>query len=61
MQSGDTCLHLASYKGHLEIVKFLVQKGGKKLASILNEDSRTALDDATHREQMDVVKFLQFQ
>lgn len=61
VQNGDTCLHIASYNGHLEVVKLLVQKGGKDLLLIRNNNFNTALDDAAHQGKMDVAAFLEIQ
>lgn len=58
VQTGDTCLHIASYKGHLEVVKFLVQKGGKKLVAVKNKAADTAQDEAKSKGRMDVFAFL---
>lgn len=61
VKNGFTCLHAAIYYGHLEIVKFLVQKSGKELVSIMDKNSQTALDIAKSGGNPDVITFLEKQ
>lgn len=58
VQTGETCLHVASAFGHLDVVKFLVQKGGKELSNIKDKQRQTARDFAESAWNMDVVDFL---
>ncbi len=39
VQNGASCLYLASSKGHLEVVKFLCEQGGKELLMLTNKAS----------------------
>lgn len=50
---GETCLHLASKGGHLEVVKELVRRGAN-----LNAGRRPLLDLACGSDKAEVVKFL---
>lgn len=61
VKDGDTCLHIARLFEHLEVVKFLVQEGGKELVSIKDKASLTALDYAKSQGKMDMVAALEIQ
>ena len=52
-----TALHLAASNGHLNVVKFLVQRG-KVDVNFLDRWQGTALDDAIREEYEDVCKYL---
>jgi hypothetical protein len=39
IQEGSSCLHIASTRGHLELVKYLCERGGEVLLMLKNEVS----------------------
>jgi ankyrin repeat protein len=55
-EKGSTPLHLASFKGHLEVVKFLLEKGADIEA--INGGGFTSLQLAAYGGHRDVVEFL---
>ena len=54
----STCLHWACLNGHQEVVKFLLQKGGKTLAFKVNKNGRTPMDEAMHNDRQECVKVI---
>ena len=52
-------LHDAANKGHLDIVKYLVEQGADMEAT--NEDNRTPLNDADYIWNYDIVDYLREQ
>ena len=55
-EEGETALMRAAHKGHIELVKLLVEKGADVDAAE-HEEHRTALRE-THIEHLDIAKFL---
>ena len=56
--AGDTCLHLASDLGHLDVVRELVAHGGRPLLLERTAHGLTALIIAAQRGHTDVVRTL---
>ena len=54
----STPLHWACLNGHSEVVKFLLEKGGKNIAFALNKNNRTPMDEAMHNDRQDCVKVI---
>ena len=54
---GTTPLHLAAARGHLEVVRMLVEAGAKKDQQT-KDDGSTALHFASARGHLHVVRFL---
>ena len=57
-KEGNTPLHVAWIWSHIEIVEFLWQEGGKKLASIKNSEGLTAMELAYEENQLYPHEFL---
>ena len=55
---GCTCLHSASVSGHLDVVKYLVEAGGKELLFSTDERGWSALHYAAIKGHVDVVECL---
>ncbi|CAK9253192.1 unnamed protein product, partial [Sphagnum jensenii] len=53
---GDTPLHRAAEKGHLDVVKYLVEKGADVKAA--NKYGYTPLHWAASSGKLDIVKYL---
>ena len=53
---GNTCLHLAATKGHMDVVSYLVNWGCNLYA--LDNDEHSALDIAGLNNRVDIIKFL---
>jgi hypothetical protein len=45
VQTGASCLYIASRKGRLEVVKYLCEQGGKELLMLTNKASAFRLMD----------------
>ena len=54
--AGNTALHAAALKGHMEIVKVLVQHGAN--VSPVNGENETPMKDATDNDNDEIVDFL---
>ena len=39
VQNGWSCLHVASHKGHVDVVKYLCAQGGEKLLMLTSDVS----------------------
>ncbi len=59
LQEGNTCLHLASFAGHLEVVKFLLDHLDSDVQSLRNHAGKTALDFAKEKEHAGVIEALE--
>lgn len=55
-KSGDTPCHLAAYRGYSLIVQLLVE-GGASLR-VVNNKSRTPLEDAQSRGHTEIVRYI---
>lgn len=55
-QYGDTPLHLSAYRGHYEVVKFLVETGCD--IAVINSKGKTAVDEANNGGNKRVVQYL---
>lgn len=55
--SNTTALHTASSQGHVEVVKFLLEKGST-LATIARSNGKTALHSAARNGHLEIVKAL---
>lgn len=58
-QFGETALHYAAEKGHLDIVKVLVQAGTSLFK--LDKSRRTPLDCAKQKNHEKIIEFLEAQ
>ena len=57
-EHGDTPFLIASWEGHVDIVKFLFKHGGHASANRQNADGDTPLAVACWEGHVDVVRFL---
>mmetsp|Transcript_26100 Transcript_26100/g.30129 ORF Transcript_26100/g.30129 Transcript_26100/m.30129 type:complete len:296 (-) Transcript_26100:69-956(-) len=55
---GNTPLHIAALWSHMEILEFLWEEGGRKLASIKNSDGLTAMELAYEENQLQPHEYL---
>jgi ankyrin repeat protein len=55
-QSGQTCLHWAANKGHLQIVKLLVSQGAQ--VNLKDKTGWTPLEYAAEMKRKEIVKYL---
>jgi ankyrin repeat protein len=55
-QNGDTAIHLASSKGHLSVIKLLVDRGAK--VDVVNYAGNTALHAAILFDQLRTAEYL---
>lgn len=53
---GDTPAHLAAYRGHFDVVKYLVEAGSDIF--LKNSKRRTVLDEASAVENAKIVRYL---
>ena len=54
--TGETALHAAAEMGHVEIVRFLIERGADSHAT--TRSGRSALDLASQKGRAEVVRFL---
>ena len=52
----DTPLHLAAFRGHLEICRFLVKSGAS--LSIKNVHGKAPVDEASTQQHLEVASYL---
>ena len=55
--SGSTALHLAAWNGKLEVVQYLLEKGGAEV-NVKNNSGSTALHWAADKGHLEMVKYL---
>ena len=56
---GRTCLYTAAFKGHIDVVRVLVEEGGADVEVELADGSR-AFDAAAHNGHEEVVEYLRW-
>lgn len=54
--SNTTPLHTAASQGHVEVVKFLLERGSSNLVSIAKSNSKTALHSAARNGHVEILK-----
>ncbi len=59
LQTGLSCLHVATLQLHVDIIKFLCETANKGLIALTDNSGMSALDFAKRRGNADLVNYLE--